>query len=29
MIDLETINAGIYLNIDTNLRWEKSEDTKW
>jgi hypothetical protein len=29
MIDLETINAGIYLNIDTNLRWEKPEDTQW
>jgi hypothetical protein len=28
MIDLETINVGIYFNIDKNILWEKSEDTK-
>jgi hypothetical protein len=28
MIDLETINIGFYFNIDKNILWEKSEDTK-
>ena len=24
----ETVNVGIYLNIDTNILWKKFEDTK-